>query len=198
MKVLILFAHPAFQKSRSNRFLVKDLDKFEGVTFHDLYESYPDFNIDIDYEKKLCEKHDVIIFQHPFFWYSTPAILKEWQDLVLEHGWAFGSKGKALTNKLFFNSITAGGPKMAYQRESMHNNTIQDLLAPLKQTAVLCNMIPLPPFVVYGTHAIEDDALQKFKNDFIKLLNEFVEESFSIDEAIKFESLNDYLNRKEK
>ena len=61
MKVLILFAHPAFQKSRSNRFMVKDLDKIEGVTFHDLYESYPDYNIDIEYEKKLCENHDVII-----------------------------------------------------------------------------------------------------------------------------------------
>ena len=105
MKVLILFAHPAFQKSRSNRLLVKDLDKIEGVTFHDLYEMYPDFNIDIKHEKKLCEVNDVIIFQHPFFWYSTPAILKEWQDLVLEHGWAYGSEGKALENKLFFNSI---------------------------------------------------------------------------------------------
>lgn len=28
--------------------------------------------------------------QHPFYWYSTPALLKEWQDLVLEHGWAYG------------------------------------------------------------------------------------------------------------
>ena len=67
MKVLILFAHPAFQKSRSNSYMVKDLNKIEGVTFHDLYESYPEFDIDIDQEKKLCEEHDCIIFQHPFF-----------------------------------------------------------------------------------------------------------------------------------
>ena len=58
-------------------------------------------------------------------------------------------------------------------------------------------MVPLPPFVVYGTHAIEDDMLHKHKNDYIKLLNEFVEESFSIDAATRYKSLNDYINGKE-
>ena len=37
--------------------------------------------------------HDVVIFQFPLFWYSTPPILKQWQDIVLEYGWAYGEGG---------------------------------------------------------------------------------------------------------
>jgi len=84
--VLILFAHPALEKSRVNRRLVAAVQGLEGVTFHDLYEAYPDFYIDVKHEQRLLEAHDIIAFQHPLYWYSTPSLLKEWQDLVLEHG----------------------------------------------------------------------------------------------------------------
>jgi glutathione-regulated potassium-efflux system ancillary protein KefG len=50
-KVLILFAHPRLEKSRVNRMLIKHIPKRDNITFHDLYENYPDFNIDIEYEK---------------------------------------------------------------------------------------------------------------------------------------------------
>jgi glutathione-regulated potassium-efflux system ancillary protein KefG len=36
-KVLILFAHPAFEKSRVNRALATAAGDLEGVTFQDLY-----------------------------------------------------------------------------------------------------------------------------------------------------------------
>ena len=98
-KVLILFAHPALEKSRVNKRLIRDVNSINNITFNDLYEEYYDFNIDVEREKKLLVEHDIIIFHHPFFWYSTPAILKQWQDLVLEHGWAYGSKGTALIEK---------------------------------------------------------------------------------------------------
>ena len=82
MKILVLFAHPAFHKSKVNKVLVDGLDKIGHVTFHDLYEEYPESDIDVKREQKLLKQHDVIILHFPFFWYSTPAILKEWQDLV--------------------------------------------------------------------------------------------------------------------
>ena len=96
MKILVLFAHPAFHKSKVNKMLVEGLADMEGVTFHDLYQEYPELEIDVKREQELLLDHDVIMLQFPLFWYSTPAILKEWQDLVLEHGWAFGSKGNKL------------------------------------------------------------------------------------------------------
>ncbi len=91
--ILILFAHPALEKSRVNRHLVAGVRDLPGVTFHDLYEAYPDFNILVPHEQELLEAHDVVVLQHPFYWYSTPALVKEWEDLVLQHGWAYGTGG---------------------------------------------------------------------------------------------------------
>ena len=92
-RVLILFAHPSLERSRVHRRLLRALPDVPEVTLHDLYEAYPRLDIDIAREQSLLLEHDVIVFQHPFYWYSTPPILKQWQDLVLEHGWAYGSKG---------------------------------------------------------------------------------------------------------
>ncbi len=100
-KVLINFAHPARARSKINNALRAAVENLEDVTFNDLYAAYPDFLIDVKREQRLCENHDVIIFQHPFYWYSTPAIMKEWLDLVLEHGWAYGHEGTALQGKIF-------------------------------------------------------------------------------------------------
>ena len=197
MNVLILFAHPAFQKSFANQQLVDGINLIEGVTFHDVYEEYPDFDIDVEREKELLTQHDCIVFHHPLFWYSTPAILKEWQDLVLEHGWAFGKDGNALKDKLFFNAITAGGPESAYQRGGFQNYTIMELLVPLTQTANLCKMKALPPFVVYGTNAIKKEVLNEYRKQYHVLLNDIVKEKLDLDKVNSFNSLNEYLLWKE-
>ena len=44
-RILILFAHPALQKSRINRVFISAVQDVEAVTFHDLYEAYPEFDI---------------------------------------------------------------------------------------------------------------------------------------------------------
>lgn len=59
--VLILFAHPSYARSRANRALravAKDLDH---VTVHDLYETYPNFLIDVEAEQRLLLDHDHIV-----------------------------------------------------------------------------------------------------------------------------------------
>ena len=88
-RILILFAHPALEKSRVNKLLIEGMDTMEGITFHDLYQAYPEFDIDVQREQALMEEHDIIVFHHPFYWYSTPAIIKEYLDLVFEHGYSF-------------------------------------------------------------------------------------------------------------
>ena len=192
-KILILFAHPALQKSRINKHLIPGLQKMEGVTFHDLYQHYPDFDIDIKFEQKLLEEHEVVIFHHPLFWYSTPAILKEWQDLVLEHGWAYGSQGNALKDKVFFNIITTGGGGDAYSESGFHKHTIKMLLAPIMQTAKLCKMIFLPPYVVHGTHSISPKEINQHGENIAQILSLLRAEKMDIKTAIPANYLNDYL-----
>jgi hypothetical protein len=97
--VLLTLAHPALERSRANRALAKAAKGLEGVTFHDLYETYPDFAIDIEAEQEKLLAHDVIAVQFPLYWYSTPALMKEWFDLVWLHGFAYGLDGNALAGK---------------------------------------------------------------------------------------------------
>lgn len=190
-KILILFAHPAFEKSRINKQLVNAVKELKGVYFHDLYEAYPDFLIDVKREQELLAGHDIIIFHHPFFWYSTPAILKEWQDLVLEHGWAYGSKGNALRGKSLMNVITTGGPEIAYHPDGYNHYTVRQLLAPLQQTASLCKMTFLPPFLVHGTHSISPEEIARYETDYRDLLIDLMENRVDLENALKLNRIND-------
>ncbi|MEO8842190.1 MAG: NAD(P)H-dependent oxidoreductase [Kofleriaceae bacterium] len=155
-RVLIQFAHPVLERSRVNRHLIEAVSALDGVTLNDLYEVYPDLAIDVKREQALLDDHDVIVFQHPFYWYTGPAILKEWQDLVLEHGWAYGQGGDHLEGKLTLNAISAGAAKTAYRADGYNRFTIRQLLAPWQQTAHLCGMHYLGPFVVFGALQIAE------------------------------------------
>ena len=159
--VLILFAHPALEKSRVHRRLVEAVRALPDVTFNDLYQHYPDMDIDVAREQQLLAKHDVIVMQHPFYWYSTPALIKEWEDLVLEHGWAYGRGGTALRGKTLLTATTTGGREEAYGRNGHNRYTIREFLAPIERTAVLCGMTYLPPFVIHGTHSLDDEDIAR-------------------------------------
>jgi glutathione-regulated potassium-efflux system ancillary protein KefG len=177
--VLILFAHPALEKSRVHAGLLKSIKGLQGVTLHDLYEVYPDMDIDIDREQALLLRHDVILFQHPFYWYSAPAIVKQWQDLVLEHGWAYGHTGKALQGKLMGNVISTGGTQNAYVPGGHHGYTIHEFLLPFRQTARLCYMEYLPPFVIHGTHQMEKQDVPFCCRSYREMLEGLRDERFS-------------------
>ena len=194
-RILILFAHPALEKSRVNKKLIKEMDAIKDITLNDLYETYYDFNIDVEREKKLLIDNDIIIFHHPFFWYSTPAILKQWEDLVLEHGWAYGSKGTALVGKKMMNIITTGGSSQAYTKDSINKHTIREFLIPIEQTAKLCGMIYLPPYLIQGTHRFSEKEIEEYSTMYVQLLKNLSEDKFRTDELIRYETLNEFLQK---
>lgn len=194
-KILIQFAHPALEKSRVNKYLIKNLNSLPDVTLNDLYEEYFNFNIDVEKEKKLLLEHDLLIFHHPFFWYSTPALLKQWQDLVLEHGWAYGSKGKALVGKKMMNIITTGGSSQAYKKESINQHTIREFLLPIEQTAKLCGMIYLPPFLIQGTHRLTENEIEDHGKEYLQLLKDLGEDKFTINDLLRYETFNEFLQK---
>jgi glutathione-regulated potassium-efflux system ancillary protein KefG len=171
-RVLILFAHPALEKSRVNRRLIAAVQNLENVTINDLYEEYPDFYIDVEREQELLLSHEIIVFQHPFYWYSCPALLKQWEDLVLQYGFAYGAQGTKLEGKLVLTAITTGGTLSAYEREGNNYFTIRELLTPFEQTVRLCGMVYLPPFVVSGTLQLRSEAEIA---EYAKLYRELVE-----------------------
>lgn len=169
-KILVLFAHPKLEQSKANTTLIKEVMHMDGVTFHDLYQEYPDFNIHIEREKELLLAHDVIVWHHPFYWYSCPPLLKQWIDMVLEYNWAYGPKGKALWGKICFNAITTGGTRELYCATGNNHFTIREFLRPFEQTATLCGMDYLPPFALMGTHQLNSSEYQDYAIKYQKLL----------------------------
>lgn len=195
-RILILFAHPRFEKSLNNRLLVKNIPESPEIFFHDLYERYPDFNIDVQHEQRLLSEHDVIIWQHPFYWYSAPPVLKQWIDMVLEFGWAYGPGGTNLRGKYIFNTITSGGQRAAYCKGGYNRFTVRELLAPFEQTALLCKMTYLPPFALHGTHKITREEALGTGSLYGKLLTRIQAGDFSPEEMQNFNYLNDWIEMK--
>lgn len=194
-KILINFAHPAQKRSKINIALRAAVEDLEGVTVNDLYANYPDFMIDVQREQQRCASHDVIIFQHPFYWYSTPSIIKEWLDLVLEHGWAYGSQGKALAGKLFFQALTTGGDLSTYQADGANKFTIAELTSPLRATANLCHMHSLPPFAVMGVHrGLPEQQIRAHAADYRRLIIALRDGTLDIAKAEQATFLNNNLD----
>lgn len=189
--ILVLLAHPALDRSEVNRPMADATAGVQGVTLVDLYAEYPHFRIDIDREQARLVGHEVIVFMHPLYWYSTPAILKEWQDLVLEYGFAYGTRETALQGKVFFNALTAGGPEAAYNAKGYNHFTIRELLQPLEQTATLCGMVYLPPFALFGARtAVEEGRVEAHLDDWVRLLAAFRDGRVDIDAAQHLPKLN--------
>ncbi len=150
-RLIVYYAHPGHKYSHANREMARAASGVEGITFVDLYRDYPRFDIDVNIEQKRLLEHDVILFQFPVFWYSTPSIIKEWQDLVLEHGFAYGAGGDRLEGKRMILAITAAGPEEAYSAGGYQHYPIRDFLRPLEQTARLCGMHFSAPYVLYAS-----------------------------------------------
>jgi glutathione-regulated potassium-efflux system ancillary protein KefG len=150
----------------------------------------PDFMIDVEAEQQLLVEHDWVLFQHPFFWYSTPSLLKEWQDLVLQYGWAYGEEGTALEGKVFFNVVTTGGSKSAYGAGCRNCYTVAEFLRPLEQTARLCGMQPLPPYVIFGANQLTREERIKEAEGYGDFLRGIVEERIQVEELKDAEHLH--------
>ncbi len=191
-KVLVLFAHPSQHRSEANRPLVRATEALDGVTVIDLYAEYPDFYIDIDREQQRLRDHDVVVFMFPLYWYSTPSLLKEWQDLVLEYGFAYGHDGTELHGKLLLCAITAGGLEDAYRHQGYNHYSIRELLRPIEQTATLCGMTYLPPYALFGSRtALEDGRVQAHVDGWIRIVEDLVADRCDIAGLLEADKLNE-------
>lgn len=117
-RILIIFSHPGYHRSHANRAMLKALKGLEDVKVHDLYQHYPNMFIDVAREQRMLRDYDIIVFQYPVYWYSCPAILKEWMEQVLEYGYAFGPDGNALKHKYLLAAITTGERDVLFTHRS--------------------------------------------------------------------------------
>ena len=167
MKTLVLVFHPDLIASRANRRLTEEIERQANVTVHRVYEAYPDERIDVTAEQRLLEKHDRIVLQFPFYWYSTPPLLKKWEDAVLSYGWAFGSKGDKLHGKELLIAVSTGATKENYSPAGNFKYTVQELLRPLEATSNLIGTSYLTPYILYGVNQQSDEQLEQSAKGYV-------------------------------
>lgn len=152
--ILLILAHPRMDESRVNSRLIKVASQLDFVTLVDIAEEYPDGIIDVPAQQALLDQHDIIVFQHPLYWYAMPALGKQWMDTVLQYNWAYGPQAQALQGKLWLSAITTGGGQRSYADDGRHAMQTLDYLLPIRKAAELCQMTFLPPFIVNGAHKL--------------------------------------------
>ena len=149
MKTLVIVSHPDILESSSQQFFLSAIHDRTDVTIHHLESVYPDGNIDVKKEQTLLREHDRIVFQFPFYWYSSPPLLKHWQDVVLEEGFAYGEGGEALKGKEFRLIMMIGVPEKEYQAGGSELFSINELTKPFQAMAHKTGMIYLKPMPIF-------------------------------------------------
>ena len=140
-KILLVVAHPNIEASLANKTIIQKFLSYNPDTeIDELYKLYPDFKIDVKKEQEKLNRADYIILQFPMYWYNAPALMRKWFEDVLEHGYAYGSSGKALQGKKLLVSLTTGAPIDSFKIGGFQNFSLDDLTKGFHQLANLCSM----------------------------------------------------------
>jgi glutathione-regulated potassium-efflux system ancillary protein KefG len=169
--ILILYAHPNYQNSQTNKKLINGLEKIKNITINNLYQKYPNYNINIAVEQELLLQNDLIIFQFPYYWFNTTPLLKLFIDNVFEDGFAYGTNNK-LKNKSLMCCITSGGSFERYSNDI--GFSFNELLKPFEKTANYCGIKYLPPFIVADVYNLNESQLNRYTESYKNILNKFI------------------------
>lgn len=176
-RCLLVVAHPRLDRSIVNAGLLKELDDTSEIEIHDLYEAYPDYQIDVDREQQRLASHDIIGLQFPLFWYAMPSLLKEWFDLVWLHGFAYGGGASQLVGKHLFCAISTGGDAQSYETGGYNGYSIPEFLRPIERTAALCRMRWAAPHILHNAPRMRGDRLSVARLAYREYLRERIAEA---------------------
>lgn len=179
-RVLHYYAHPGHRYSHANRDLWDTTRKISGISHVDLYAEYPRHYIAIDREQQRLLEHDVVVLQFPLFWYSCPSLVKEWLDVTLEHGFAYGQGGDKLRGKWLMLAITTASAQDAYSDQGYQHYPLRTFLTPFEQTARLSKMRFAAPYVLHA--ALETDPADH-TSGFVRLLKALRDERYDLQKA---------------
>ena len=173
-RVLVLVSHPNLEDSRINDALATAAGSVDGVTVRHIDSALRDNNghFDVQAEQAIVDAHDVLVFQFPWYWYSAPAVVKQYLDEILTRGWAYVG-GSALEGKPVIFAITTGGIADAYRADGQNKFTMNELLAPYIATANMTKMVWNEPFVVHGVRSLSDQELSDAALAYQELLTTF-------------------------
>ncbi|MDH7788702.1 glutathione-regulated potassium-efflux system ancillary protein KefG [Ochrobactrum sp. 19YEA23] len=174
-RTLILLFHPDLSRSKANAALTAAAARLPGVNIVDMQAVYPDgidFYRDGEREAQRLLTADRIVLQFPVQWYSTPPLLKAWQDAVLTRMFyvTYEQEGRALEGTPLMIAATAGNVPEAYTPGRRNMFPMSELMAPLRATANRCGLEWAEPFFLYAADKLQPDALENAANRYMQAL----------------------------
>ena len=151
MKHLVIFSHSFFEKSRINKALLNSVVHQNDLEVRNLNALYPNGKIDTQTEIEALKKAKNIYFQFPLFWFSTPSLLKEWEDCVLT-AILYGNNPKMLEGKIFRIITSAGGTKERYDGDG----GLEKLLSPIQSSFLYTGAKVELSHIIYNAHHLQD------------------------------------------
>lgn len=178
-RTLILLFHPDLSRSKANAALTAAAARLPGVNIVDMQAAYPDgmdFYRDGEREAQRLLTADRVVLQFPVQWYSTPPLLKAWQDAVLTRMFyvTYEQEGRALEGTPLMIAATAGNVPEAYTPGGRNMFPMSELMAPLRATANRCGLEWAEPFFLYAADKLQPDALENAANRYMQALERWI------------------------
>lgn len=189
MKTLVLLFHPDLTRSKANAALALAARSVPGVEVVDMQALYPDNRIDMARdgagEAARLLSADRIVLQFPVQWYSTPPLLKAWQDAVLTRMFymAYEAEGRRLKGVPILIAATAGNTPEAYASTGQNLLPLAELLSPLRATAYRCCLPWADPFLLYRADKLDETELAAAAGRYAARLREWIAETRTISPA---------------
>jgi putative NADPH-quinone reductase len=169
---LVLVFHPDLARSRANAALAAAARRVPGTTVVDMQLQNPDGRFDTAAEaaRLLTARH--VVLQFPVQWYSTPALLKAWQDAVLTRMvyMAWETEGRHLAGRALTVVATAGNSADAYAPGGANRFTMDEILRPLEATAHRCGLAWRTPLVVFRAQRLEQADMAAVEAGYVAML----------------------------
>lgn len=160
MQTAVILSHPNFEASTANRALTHAVRDLPNVGIAHLEALYPDGRIDTEAETQRLLGAERIVLQFPMYWYSTPPLMKKWQDDVLTPIFYLRPEiGARLAGKSIRIVTTTASEGDSYAAGGRNGFTVAQLLAPLRAMANRCGFVWQEPFLVHDMRAPAPEAL---------------------------------------
>lgn len=165
MKTLVIVSHPYPDFSNSIKALENVARESANVEVRNLESLYGNDSskFDIAAEQAACEQADRIVYLFPVHWFNITPMLKAYLNEVWSYGWAYGQGGEALQGKKMQVITTTGAVEQAYSRDAHIQCSIDDVLSPMKASALYVGMEYQAPIVFFDAMGPAADKLDGFK-----------------------------------
>lgn len=176
---LVLLFHPSLAKSKTNAALVRQATVIAGLEVIDMYALYGDGKIDADLEVKRLLNAERVVLQFPIQWYSSPALLQTWKDIVLTRMFyiAYENEGKRFEGTPLLIAATAGNTHSAYSPSGINRFSLDENLTPFMAMAGRCGLPWADPFFVYEAGKLDEASLEKESTRYADHLRKWIAES---------------------